>query len=399
MASRFSFESKSDNRFRFQTSREEMERRWVLTLDAMDKEGIDCLVMWGSDRVFGGVQKYLSDLQVGVYPHGILFSKNGISVIGHGEWGGVAYGPYIGSHNIINNISVPFLPSIFYTNDYPAEEMCKIIKKNNWKRIGFIAMNIIPAGLYKYIKEQLINVELVDASDIMDEIKAIKSPYELSLCQKAVQLHEDILAAVPTILRVGRTEREVALALRQMADDMFCTEFVVLVGAHPTSPGGNLYLYQNNRINKGDFVYLLIELAAPGGFWAEIGRTYCMGEPSNASIKAWNDAVDLENDLAAMCKPGIAAKDIFNEGNKRLIEKGYFPETKFYAHGQGYDIVDRPIFCSEETMVFKENMYFSMHPRCKNDDLAAICIDNYVVTKEGGKRMSRFPQHMICLDY
>lgn len=115
--------------------------------------------------------------------------------------------------------------------------------------------------------------------------------------------------------------------------------------------------------------------------------------------KAWEDAVCLENDLAAMCLPGAKPGDIFLEGNRRLAQQGYMKEGHFYGHGQGYDIVSRPVFCEEETMVLKENMYFSMHPRCKNKDAAAICVDNFVVTKEGGRRMSRIPQELICIDY
>ncbi|WP_145996050.1 M24 family metallopeptidase [Lachnoclostridium edouardi] len=396
---RFSMEGDNPDRFRFRTDEKEMERRWKVTREAMKKNEIDCLVLWGDNQIFGGVQKYLTDLQVPVYPHGFLFSQEGISIVGHGDWGGKACGDYQCCRQTLDNISVPFLPSICFTDTYPAEEFCKIIRRHKWKKVGFVAMNILPAGVYKYMTESLKDVTFTDATNMMDEIKAVKSPYELEQCARAVALHEDVLAAVPSILRVGRTEREVSLALRHLADDMYCSDFLVLTGAHPYTPGGNLYLYQNNRIQKGDYVYILVELAGPGGIWAELGRTYCMGEPSPAMEQAWRDAVRLENDLAAMCVPGANPGDIFLEGNRRLAAAGYVEEGHFYAHGQGYDIVDRPIFCPEETMVLKENMYFSMHPRCKNKDAAAICIDNFTVTKQGGKRISQIPQNLISIDY
>ena len=398
-ATRFSMEADRPGRFRFRTDEKEMERRWKATREAMKRQEIDCLVLWGDNQIFGGVQKYLTDLQVPVYPHGFLFSQEGISIVGHGDWGGAACGDYLCCRDVIDNISVPFLPSIHYTDRYPAEEFCKIIRRHGWKRVGFVAMNILPAGVYKYMTESLTGVSFVDATDMMDQIKAVKSPYELEQCEKAVRLHEDILAAVPSILRVGRTEREVSLALRHLADDMYCSDFMVLTGAHPVTPGGNLYLYQNNTIQRGDYVYILVELAAPGGLWAGLGRTYSMGGPSQAMEKAWKDAVKLENDLAAMCVPGAKPGDIFLAGNRWLNEHGYAQEGHFYAHGQGYDIVDRPVFCEEETMTLKENMYFSMHPRCKNKDAAAICVDNFVVTKEGGRRLSHIPQELICIDY
>jgi Xaa-Pro aminopeptidase len=396
---RFSFEADSDRRFRFMTDPAEMDRRWDVTRKAMAREEVDCIVMWGCDRMFSGALKYLTDLQVAVYPHAAMFSQEGMTILGHGEFGGRAYGDYISSRNIINNISVPFLPSMPYTNDYCAEELRKIIAKAGYKRVGFISMNIIPASLFVYLKEHLPGVEFVDSSRMMDGIRAVKSEYELELCAKAVALHDDIMAAVPTLIRVGRTERELCCEIRKIADDMFCTDFVVLAGAHPVLPGGNLYLYANNTIKRGDYVYLLIELAGPGGVWAELGRTFCMDEPSKEMLKAWDDAVKLENSLAAMCRPGVAASKIFTECNSWLTGHGYVPELKFFAHGQGYEIVERPVICEEEDMVFEENMYISMHPRCKNDHAAAICMDNFVITKQGGKLLNSTPQELVCINY
>ena len=76
-----------------------------------------------------------------------------------------------------------------------------------------------------------------------------------------------------------------------------------------------------------------------------------------AMEQAFRDAVRLENDLAAMCVPGANPGDIFLEGNRRLAAAGYVEEGHFYAHGQGYDIVDRPIFCPEETIdVYKRQV-------------------------------------------
>jgi hypothetical protein len=50
-------------------------------------------------------------------------------------------------------------------------------------------------------------------------------------------------------------------------------------------------------------------------------------------------------------------------------------------------------------MALSENMYLAMHPRCKNADAAAICIDCYIVTPDGGKRVGNSPQKLVALDY
>ena len=46
-ATRFSMEADRPGRFRFRTDEKEMERRWKATREAMKRQEIDCLVLWG----------------------------------------------------------------------------------------------------------------------------------------------------------------------------------------------------------------------------------------------------------------------------------------------------------------------------------------------------------------
>jgi hypothetical protein len=42
--------------------------------------------------------------------------------------------------------------------------------------------------------------------------------------------------------------------------------------------------------------------------------------------------------------------------NAFLREKGWPEETRLYAHGQGYELVERPAIREDETMEIKANM-------------------------------------------
>lgn len=386
-------------RFLYKTDITEMERRWKVTKETMKKEEIDCLVLYSFDRVFGGVMKYLTDLQVPLYSQMALFSQEGLHVIGHGGWGGKAYQDYVDFLNLVDNISVPSLASTLYGDNFMPEEAAKIIKGRGFKKIGLVGMSYIPAAVYKYLLENLKDAEFVNASQMMDEIKAVKSEYELDLFSKSVKLHDDLMAAVPTFLRVGRTERQVANLIRNLANDMFCPEVNVILGRHQTSPILNPYLYANDVIQPGDHFQLLIEVAAPGGVWAECGRMFSMGEPKPVMEKACADSLYLQAYLAEKSKPGARPSEIFHELNRMLEEMGYWPEKRIFAHSQSYDIVDRPCWVAEETMVLKENMFFAMHPTCANEHVSCYNCDNFVVTKDGGKKLSTTPAKIIVVDY
>lgn len=396
----FNFET-SDTRFKYSTNIGELERRWKVTREAMEKENIDCLVLANFNRLFGGINRYLTDIAVPLYPLTSLFHRDpdkGISVFMHGEKNSGRVPPYQANKGLKDNISAPYLPSICYSDNYLAVEAVNVIKRYGYKKLGLYGMNTIPAAFYLYLRNNLPeDVEFVDVSRMMDRIKAVKSEYELKMWQKSVEIHDRLMAAVPCLLRPGRIEKDVASDVIKLALDLDCEDFNVMTGADPLRPTIHNCMLQNNIIRQGDAVEFLIEVAAPSGIWAECGRLFSLGEPDPELRRAYDNAVDLQNTIAPLCKPGVQVSKLFAYLNDQLGKRGYLPETRIFAHGQSYDIVDRPIFSAEEDMVLEEGMFFALHPTCATERVSCYVCDNYVVEKDGARRMSKTPMEFFII--
>ena len=84
--------------------------------------------------------------------------------------------------------------------------------------------------------------------------------------------------------------------------------------------------------------------------------------------------------------------------NEMLVGMGYAPETRFCVHGQGYEIVDRPFWVAEETMLLAENMFFANHPFVSNESVRMNNCDNYVVEKGGSRRLSVTPREIVVIE-
>ena len=74
--------------------------------------------------------------------------------------------------------------------------------------------------------------------------------------------------------------------------------------------------------------------------------------------------------------------EMLRANNEFMRARGYEEETRLYAHGQGYDLVERPSFQPGETMKIKEGMNIACHPAISKKGTAGIC-DNYIVNKTG----------------
>jgi len=373
-----------------------MRRRWSAALDAMEKRGIDCLILYATPGKLGGAMMYLTDMfAAGSYPHCAVFSKDGIFLIGHGGKDSAMAPRNADLANIVEDIGMPITPSMPYCDTFYPGEMVRIIRSYNYRRIGLVNMGYISAAVYKHLTETLTDREFVDSTEMVDHIRAVKSAYELELWRKCVRMHERIFNAIPSIIRPGRSEFEVVQETEYIARALGCPVCGVMIGSDEVHPVKTPAMYRNKIIGQKDYINFLLELATPGATWGELGRVFSLGEPSQAMRQAEKDANELQAMIAEKSVPGAKPSELLKLLNDNLTERGYAPEKRIFAHSQGYDIVERPVFSEWETMILEENMVVAIHPSCGNEKALCSNTDNYIITKNGAIRLSTIPSGII----
>jgi hypothetical protein len=81
------------------------------------------------------------------------------------------------------------------------------------------------------------------------------------------------------------------------------------------------------------------------------------------------------------------------------MRKGGRPqENRLYAHGQGYDMVERPLIRQDETLKVGPNMLFAVHPTYFTPTTYSWVCDNYFVHESGEvESLHQFPQRITEL--
>lgn len=303
------------------------------------------------------------------------------------------------SRGIREKIAVPYFRAFHYTNSLDAEEIVKVLRKRKDKRVGLINLGLIPAATYLYLKEQLSEVEWVDATDLVDEIKAIKSADEIQFIRKAVRIQDMVCEAMPTILRPGKYEYEIRSEITRILTDLGSEEQWIMIGSEKPGirTGQFPTFFQNRQIEKGDQVLIMIEVNGPGGYYGELGRTWSLGEPPKELLRLWEVALEAQRRAADLLKPGAKPGDLYHANNDFLVSKGFKGEGRLFGHGQGYDLVERPALRPEETMLLKAGMLVALHPIAFNDQAYAFCCDNYLINEAGAELLHKTPQEIIVL--
>lgn len=389
-------------RVRFSIPTRELERRWKAVREAMKTKYLDLLIVQNSNQWLGGYVRWFTDVsaQHG-YPMTVLFPANEeMTIISHGNKPLPPAPPAYALRGVKERIPVPYMRTLNYTDDMEPEEIAGIIKKRDDKRVGIVSPGNMSYPFLAGLKERLSHVEFIDFTDEIDEIKALKSADEWVFINKAIALQDKVSAAMPTIMRPGVYEHEVRQRIVSILEEQGGEEQLFSMSSGPigTFAGHTWVQFQNRKIERGDIVFLMIEVNGPGGMYGELARTWCLGEPDQELLDYWNIALDGQKLIASLSKPGVKCADILVAYNEFLAEKGFPPEGRLLAHGQGYDLVERPAYRPEEKMVLQAGMNIAIHPIVMNDKTYAFCCDNFIIKEDGAHLLHKTPQEIIVID-
>jgi len=366
----------------------ELERRWKLAREVMREQKIDYLLMRNDEEFLGGYVRWFSDFPAREsYPFTVIFPfDDGMTTIACGNFPPSEYFPPAwAARGIKQRLGAPYFPSVYYTATMDAELAVGVLKEKKGATIGLVGRTSIPITFYEYLMKELPGYKFVDATDSIDRLKVIKSPEEIEFIKETARLQDKAMEHVRKSIRPGRKEYEIFAEAQYAMSIRGSSRQLILVGSNPKNVviRWQVRHFQNRVIREGDQINVLIETNGPGGFYTEIGRVLSLGKPSQALQDAIGTAIEAQQVSLKLLKPGADPKDLWEANNEFLVKRGYLPERRLYAHGQGYDLVERPLLRFDEPMKIQAGMNLTVHPWAINDSAWSVVTDNYLVTETG----------------
>lgn len=383
----------------------ELERRWKVSRAMMKERGIDALLMQNNNDWLGGYVKWFTDYPAyNGYPRTVIFhADDPMTVIDMGPAGGTR--SFGGQHKIQRGVgdllTTPAFTSIAYTDGYQGELALGELKRRGYKRIGMLGRGAMPYRFVTQIEQGLAGkTQIVDATEEIDAIKAIKSAEELILVRRCAEMQDEIFARVCKRVKPGMRDNDIT-ALAQYEGRLLGSEQGLFLGSSAPlgQPASFVDRYMQGRIlQKGEHFALLIENAGPGGMYTEIARTMVFGKATNELLDGFETVKEAQTFTLSKIKPGAQARDIAAAHDAFMAKHGVGPEKRLYAHGQGYDLVERPLIREDETMPIAEGMNLAVHPGYETNSQWAVICDNYIVGKDGpGECLHKTPKQVFEL--
>jgi Xaa-Pro dipeptidase len=236
---------------------------------------------------------------------------------------------------------------------------------------------------------------LEDASDLVSQIRVVKSPAELAYVRRAGELADDALAAAVAASRAGADEGDI---LAQMQGAVFAgggdypgNEFIIGSGADAL-----LVRYKSGRRKLSDTDQMTIEFAgAYRHYHAALMRTVIIGEPSaqhRAMYAACRDALAA---CEEQLRPGKRAGDVF-DAHARVMDAAGMRDHRMNACGYCLGAkftptwMDWPMFYHGNDAPIGSDMVFFAHMIAMDSvsGNAMTLARTYIITDEGPQSVS-----------
>lgn len=201
------------------------------------------------------------------------------------------------------------------------------------------------------------------AAVTLTELRIRKSASEVEALVEAGAAVDAVHALTPELLRVGRSERDVAADLHgaMLAAGHATVDFVI-VAAGPNSASPH-HEPDRRPLSFGDPVVVDIGGRLPSGYCSDSTRTYHLGPPTDEFATAYDHLQQAQAAGMAAARPGQTCAAVDAACRDRLIEAGLGPWfVHRTGHGIGLDTHEEPYLIDGNRRILEPGFAFSVEP-------------------------------------
>lgn len=266
------------------------------------------------------------------------------------------------------------------------------------KRIGLTDWNIFPQIIYADLLAAVPGAEIVPADDLLLRVQAIKSDYEMAVIRKAYQITEQTMIEVLNSVSEGQTEWEIEArahaAMRRMGAEG--TSYPIWVCSGPNTRQ-SLCRSTQRRIKSNELVQLTFG-ARYMGYCGNMCRPFVIGKAPEQARKLMSVALEGVHGALQDIRPGVAAKDVFDNYHNTLAKYG-FEEFTLYgpAHGTGSSEVAGLWLGKGSELIIQPGMQFNIDIWLSDGEIGLRYEDGILVTETGIEELTSFRRELIEL--
>lgn len=254
-------------------------------------------------------------------------------------------------------------------------------------------------GIDEQLPEAMPQANFVPASELLRWVRKVKTAEEIRRLREVVKITERAILAATGIARDGVTEYEV------------CREFERSIVGQGARPQFSLVRFGRNAVagqrepsrtplQKGDVIWFDTG-ALYQGYWSDIARGFCLGEPSERAKQIYHAMVVGEEAGIAQTKVGMTGGELFDITMAAARAAGAPHYRRHHVgHGIGSEVYEAPLLKPGNTDVIEAGAVVNIETPYYEFGLGALHVeDPYVVREDGNHELlTTLPREMQILN-
>ena len=385
---------------------EEYERRLTKARELMGRYGIDALLLFAPEDIFYYTGFKKENIAVEKrWRRGCVFPKKGEIVMLMGNevffnatitswvkdirgWGGP---PELGRPQDFVDGYVGLIKEMDLQN--------KVLGVELWEKTPAVDVDLTWHE-FDAIRRALPEAKFVDAGEMIWEQRMIKTPFEIGVIKELAKIANKGFTVGLETVREGVTEQEIVIKMYQtmLADGLLDVPMFSRVPMRgPGHYHAGILAPQATELKKGD---MLMFDGGPRhkGYWIDIQRNACIGEPSALQRELYDAALEGLDAALSVIKPGIRAAEVHQAAADRMGKidpKFSVIRNVFAGHGLGLHTHEPPYLDPtgpQADIILKEGMFLAVE--ISAFDLPEFKVvggfpeDNILVTKNGHENLT-----------
>lgn len=258
---------------------------------------------------------------------------------------------------------------------------------------------IVPYGTVTGIKKAFPSATIVDATELMSDLRAVKSPVEVEIMRESVAIIEAMIDAMASEAKPGVHEKKLYATL---VNTLLCSggelPSLMIFGSGP-GVGSGQFVPTERVLQAGDMIVGETQ-ASYCGYSGQLVQPISLGRQPDAYMDQFKVAVASLEGIRERMRAGATMGEVMDAYEQIVQREGrgryQFSHPMMHARGLGderpaqFGDIDLAAFRRIELV---DGMVFVVKPRARSQEAkrAAQIGETVVVTPKGGERLGRRP--------
>ena len=213
------------------------------------------------------------------------------------------------------------------------------------------------------LRQAAASATFTSATPVTAGCRMLKSRHEIDLMRLAAKVTLAAYEATYRSMKVGMTQRDVEEMLETAHRKLgFEGGAEVQGGEFSSFPHGSV----QPQVIRESTIVMIDGGCAVEGYQSDITRTFVLGKPSDKMKQVFDIVHRAQSAALATAKPGAEAGSVDAAARKVIVDAGYGPDYKYFAHrlghGMGMDGHEWPYLVRGNSTKLQPEMTFSDEP-------------------------------------